>query len=99
MTDLVIRDLDPAVEAQLRERAAENGLSIEDEVKSILDCLLGDERPQDGLGTRITRRFAVIGLRPGEELQTARLDLDTSQLRQVTTPFSKAVDPWASISI
>ena len=73
MTDLVIRDLDPAVKAQLQDRAAQHGWSIEDEVRAALSALLS-ERPGsgphlEGLGTRIARRFALIGLRPGEELE------------------------------
>ena len=67
MTDLVIRDLDPAVEAHLREQAARNGASVEDEIKALLTRLPGE--PEEGLGTSITRLFTGSALRPGEELQ------------------------------
>lgn len=74
MTDLVIRDLDPGLEARLRDRAAEKNRTVEDEVRDLLRGALavGPDAGQgdDGdLATRITRRFKGIGLKPGEELQ------------------------------
>lgn len=62
---LTVRNLDDAVKARLRVRAAENGRSMEAEARAILrDTLLG--APPARLGTRIHERFA--GLR-GDALE------------------------------
>jgi antitoxin FitA len=41
MTTLTIRELDPAVERRLRDRAARHGHSIEEEVRHILQNVVG----------------------------------------------------------
>lgn len=61
MSTMTIRNLDDELRARLRIRAAENGRSMEAEVRQILqDALdtLGNER---GLGTLIHEHFADIG--------------------------------------
>lgn len=73
MTDLMIT-LDPDMAVRLQRRAAANGSTVEDEARVLLrDGLAAQtpEMPSDGndLVVRITRRFAAIGLKPGEELQ------------------------------
>ena len=59
---ITIEDLDPRLEQRLRERAAEHGCSIEDEVREILRTALPDrpEAPQN-LGTAIHERFKALG--------------------------------------
>ena len=59
---LTIRNIDPAVGEALRQRAAQNGHSIEGELHAILDRALGVQRSStSGIGTRIHQRFASLG--------------------------------------
>ena len=60
MATLMIRDLDDAVKARLRERAAHNGRSMEAEARAILRAALAEEPAQRGLGSRIQQRFADL---------------------------------------
>ncbi|MBY0495988.1 MAG: plasmid stabilization protein [Cyanobacteria bacterium] len=63
MATLLIRNLDDAVKAALRKRAAANGRSMEEEARRILDAEVfrDSRRPGEGLGTWLSRRFAEIG--------------------------------------
>jgi plasmid stability protein len=66
MGQIVVRNIEDAVKARLKRRAARHGRSMEEEVRTILRAAVGrDERPAptEGLGTRIANRFAGIGLR------------------------------------
>jgi plasmid stability protein len=56
----MIRDLDEAVKARLRVRAAHNGRSMEAEARAILGDALAEPSAQRGLGSRIHQRFADI---------------------------------------
>ena len=47
MADLLIRRLDDKLKRQLRIRAAENGRSMEEEVRRILRAALGVPSPED----------------------------------------------------
>lgn len=64
MSQLLVRDLDPAVKERLRKRAAGHGRSMAEEVRAILRAAVAGDAvaPRDGLGTRISRRFAGLGL-------------------------------------
>jgi plasmid stability protein len=72
MARITIRKLDDDLEERLRRRAARNGRSLEAELREILrDAVATEKADRDdvdkiGLGTRIARRFAGIGFRPGE---------------------------------
>ncbi len=67
MAAITVRNLDDALKARLRVRAAENGRSMEAEARAILrSALAGDTAGDAGLGSRIHHRFA--GLR-GDELE------------------------------
>ncbi len=66
MATLTIRDLDDELRARLRVRAAEQGRSMEAEVRAILRDVLAGPASQDRLGSRIRQRFATIG---GAELE------------------------------
>jgi plasmid stability protein len=73
MAQLVVRNLDDDVKAKLRRRAAAHGCSMEEEVRTILRAAVNEEavrKPR--LGTRITARFAGIGLRDDEEIPELR---------------------------
>lgn len=63
MATLTIRDLDDAIRDKLRVRAAENGRSMEAEVREILATVVGKPGPHTdyGLGERIHALFAEIG--------------------------------------
>jgi plasmid stability protein len=60
MATLMIRDLDDAVKARLRVRAAHNGRSMEAEARAILRAALAEPATRRGLGSRIRQRFADL---------------------------------------
>jgi antitoxin FitA len=60
MATLTIRDLDDAIKARLRVRAAHNGRSMEAEARAILQAALTQPATERGLGSRIQRRFADL---------------------------------------
>lgn len=60
MATITVRDLDEALKASLRLRAAENGRSMEAEVRAILRAALTGSAPSRGLGSLIRSRFADL---------------------------------------
>ena len=66
MASITIRNLDDSLKHQLRIRAAEHGRSMEEEVREILRCAIGQPAPPKNLGEVIHRRFIAIG---GVELE------------------------------
>lgn len=64
MAQLLVRKLDSETKERLRRRAARRGHSMEQEVREILQAALAnDDGAQPvGVGTRISRRFAGLGL-------------------------------------
>jgi plasmid stability protein len=70
---LVVRNLEPEVKTRLQRRAKKHGRSLEAEVRDILrDAVKKEEQPEEGLGTRIAKRFKGIGLRDDEEIREWR---------------------------
>ncbi|MEJ7900401.1 MAG: hypothetical protein WKF63_01050 [Thermomicrobiales bacterium] len=67
MSTMTIRNIDDDLKARLRVRAAENGRSMEAEVRDILSAALDRKQdevrtiPEKGLGTWIHELFAEIG--------------------------------------
>jgi plasmid stability protein len=61
MATLTIRDFDDELKARLRVRAAENGRSMEAEVRAILAEVLVRPKPTEGMGSRIRQRFGDVG--------------------------------------
>ncbi len=61
MASLTIRNLDDALKASLRIRAAEHGRSMEEEARQILGKSLVRGRTSVGLGSRIASRFTAVG--------------------------------------
>jgi plasmid stability protein len=62
MSTLTIRNIEPGIKEKLRLVAASHGLSMEEEVRTILRTVLS--RPAvsgTGLGSRIHARFAALG--------------------------------------
>lgn len=67
MSTLTVRNLDDTLKSRLRVRAAENGRSMEAEVRAILrSALVGRDTPADRLGSRIRGRFEGLA---GDELE------------------------------
>ena len=67
MSNLLIRNIDPAVKAALRARAAQNGRSMESEARRIVtDAVAADHRNGPNLAEAIRRRLAPLG---GVELE------------------------------
>ncbi|MSP21399.1 MAG: toxin-antitoxin system [Alphaproteobacteria bacterium] len=66
MAQLVVRNLEDDVKARLQRLAKLHGRSMEEEVREILRAAAFCEQPKEGLGTRIARRFAGIGLEEGK---------------------------------
>jgi plasmid stability protein len=64
MAQLLVRNLEDDVKRRLKERAARHGRSMEEEARDILRNALNNEnRPAEGLGTRIANRFRGLGLK------------------------------------
>jgi len=61
MASLTIRNLDESLKIVLRMTAAENGRSMEEEARQILQRYLLDKKRSEGIGTRISKRFAQLG--------------------------------------
>ena len=66
MAALTIRRISDDLKGRLRQRAAANNRSMEEEARSILRQQLGEPEEAIGLGTLIRRRFEAIG---GVELE------------------------------
>jgi antitoxin FitA len=64
MASITIRKLDDGVKAKLRIRAAQNGHSMEEEVREILVSAVQEKsEPQENLYDAIRRRMAEAGLK------------------------------------
>ena len=67
MASITVRNLDEGLKRRLRIRAAENGRSMEQEVRGILSAALDQESPtRKDLASAIRARFAPLG---GVELE------------------------------
>ena len=51
MADLLVRDIEPALKRQIKERARRHGRSLSAEVKSLLRCGLAASAPPEKFGT------------------------------------------------
>lgn len=61
MGQIIVRKIDGDLKERLKRRAVSDGISIEEEVRMILqDALLKDEATPKGLGTRIAELFRDI---------------------------------------
>ena len=66
MAQLLVRNLENDVKARLQRRARRHGRSTEEEVREILRNAVRDEAmARKPLGSRISERFARIGLDEG----------------------------------
>jgi antitoxin FitA len=63
MAQVVVCNVGDDVEARLKQRAAQHGWSVEEEVRQILRKAVAEARPTPvKLGSRIAARFAGAGL-------------------------------------
>lgn len=81
MAQFVVRNLEEGVKLRLQRRARLHNTSLEAEVRTILrNAAKEPSRKSEGLGTRIAKRFAGIGLTEpipeirGEEPRPATFD-------------------------
>ena len=81
MAQFVVRNLDDEVKAALKRRARAHGWSMEEEVRRILRRAVNEPSADaTGLGTRISARFADVGLDEplpelrGQEIEPMALD-------------------------
>lgn len=81
MGQLIVRNLEGAVKAELQRRAKRHRRSMEEEVREILrNAVNGDETPAGGLGSEIAGLFANLGLASeieelrGQEIKAARFE-------------------------
>lgn len=71
MAQVVVRNIEDEVKAELKARAALHGWSMEEEVRQILRrAVSAENQTHTKLGSRIAARFANLGLTEGlPELQ------------------------------
>lgn len=63
MAQFVVRNIEEKVKARLQRRAAAHKRSMEEEVRDILrNAVKGEDKPSLRLGSRLRKRFSVIGL-------------------------------------
>jgi plasmid stability protein len=62
MASLTIRNLDNNLKAQLRQRAARHGRSMEAEARTILSHILNAPMGEQNLATAIHRRFEPLDI-------------------------------------
>ncbi len=60
MATLTVHNLDEELKQSLRQRAAEHGCSMEEEVRSILRQVLQPPTTEQGLGQRLVQRFSGV---------------------------------------
>ena len=60
MATLTVHNLDEELKQSLRQRAAEHGCSMEEEVRSILRQVLQLPITEQGLGQRLAQRFSEV---------------------------------------
>jgi antitoxin FitA len=71
MAQVIVRNLQDSVKRKLKQRAARNGHSMEEEIRDILRDAVKDEgRRRGGFGTETAKLFRGIGLtEPIQELR------------------------------
>ncbi len=71
MAQVIVRNIEAEVKEVLKQRASRHGWSMEEEVRQILRCAVGDEgKTRQKLGSLIAARFAGTGLtKPLPELR------------------------------
>jgi antitoxin FitA len=80
MGQLIVRKIDDDIKQRLKKRAAKHGVSMEEEVRTILqNAVLRDDGKPFGLGSEIAALFEGIGIE-GEPLE----EFPDSEIRPAT---------------
>ena len=82
MGQLIVRKIDDDTKERLKQRAARHGVSMEEEVRTILqNAVLRDDGKEIGLGSEIAALFEGIGIEgepleefPDSEIRPANFD-------------------------
>jgi plasmid stability protein len=73
MAQFTVRNLEDDVKQRLKARAAQHGISLEEEVRRLLRREVMSAPPANvAIGTRMAGRFIRVGLRPGESIPELR---------------------------
>lgn len=97
MATLTIRNVDDEVKARIREQAARNGVSMEEELRRLLQKSFGP-RPKKSLGEHMRAKMKELGIDgvelelPSREDQPKRPDVDFSQHIEEWELVEKRVD-------
>jgi antitoxin FitA len=63
MAQLTVRHLEEDIKTDLKRRASAHGWSMEEEVRQILrNAVKTVEKPSEGLGSIISKKFSKVGL-------------------------------------
>jgi plasmid stability protein len=91
MATLTIRKLDDSVKAKLRVRAAENGRSMEEEARVILEGAIATapSAARGNMAERIRSRFAPLG---GVELDIPPREISSRRIPDFSGPEFGPVD-------
>ena len=82
MGQLIVRKIDDDIKQRLKNRAAKHGVSMEEEIRTILqNAVLRDDGKEIGLGSEIAALFEGIGIEgepleefPDSEIRPANFD-------------------------
>jgi plasmid stability protein len=82
MGQLIVRKIDDDTKQRLKQRAARHGVSMEEEIRTILqNAVLRDDGKEIGLGSEIAALFEGIGIEgepleefPDSEIRPANFD-------------------------
>ncbi len=68
MAQLIVRNIEDDIKDKLKELAAFNGRSMEEEIRAILRAavLKSNPKKEDKLGSKISKRFRKCGFKEGE---------------------------------
>jgi plasmid stability protein len=86
MASITIRKLDDSAKAKLRVRAAQNGRSMEEEARTILEEVVtnpASSRPRGNMAERIRGLFEPLG---GVELEIPPRSVNTRRIPDFTGP-------------
>lgn len=95
MAQLIVRNLDDEVKEKLKARAAQNGRSLEGEVRDILEMAMAElpASPPDpkkkGFGTLMREHFAKVGMTKEEHAQFEAAIQDSRRKGRSRDPFRK----------